>query len=47
MKALKQNELQVFDELEQKKMTRAQLKLYVQGEEKKESVDLTELNKEY
>jgi len=47
VRALKENKMDVYDGLEQKKMTRAAMKIYVQGGQKKEndSFDLTEVNK--
>lgn len=49
VKALKNNEMKVYDDLEQKKMNRAQLKLYLHGDKdkQKESVDLEEINKDW
>ena len=49
VKALKNNEMQVYDDLEQKKMNRAQLKLYIHSDKdkQKESVDLEQINKDW
>ena len=49
VKALKLNELQAYDDMENRKMNRAQLKLYLQDDKnaQKESVDLKEINKDW
>ena len=49
VKALKNNEMKVYDELEQKKMTKADMKIYLYGDRnaQKESVDLNDINKDW
>ena len=48
VRALKENKMDVYDGLEQKKMNRAAMKIYLQGGKKDnddDNVDLTEVNK--
>ena len=48
VRALKENKMDVYDGLDQKKMNRAAMKIYLQGGKKdkdKDSFDLTEVNK--
>ena len=47
VRALKENRMDVYDGLDQKKMNRAAMKIYLQGGKKKDtdSFDLTEVNK--
>ena len=47
VRALRENKMDVYDGLEQKKMNRAAMRIYLQGDKdkQKDSVDLTEVNK--
>ena len=49
VKALKENDMQVYGDLEAKKLNRAALKLYLYGDPnaQKKSVDLDEINKDW
>lgn len=49
VKALNSNDLTTYQELEQKKMNKAAIKIYLYGDENKnkESIDFDELNKDY
>ena len=47
VRALRENKMDVYEGLEQKKMNRAAMKLYILGDTKQQtdSMDLTEVNK--
>lgn len=48
VKALKKNEMEVYNDLDAKKMNKAALKIYLFGDDKpKDSIDMKELNKDW